>query len=43
MAGRKKFSWLNFRRRLFKEIEKTTESAEAMLQIVFISFIINKL
>ena len=25
------FSWLNFRRRLFREIEKTIESAEAML------------
>lgn len=37
------FSWLNFRRRLFKEIEKTVESAEAMIQIAFISFIINKL
>ncbi len=36
-------SWLNFRRRLFKEVEKTVESAEAMLQIAFISFIINYL
>lgn len=35
------FSFLNFRRRLFREIEKTVESAEAMLQIAFISFIIN--
>jgi putative transposase len=37
------FSWLNFRRRLFKEIEKTVESAEAMLRIFFISFIIKNL
>ncbi len=37
------FSWLNFRRRLFKEVEKTVESAEAMLQIAFISFLINNL
>lgn len=37
------FGWLNFRRRLFREVEKTVESAEAMLQIAFISFIINRL
>jgi transposase len=37
------FSFLNFRRRLFKDVEKTIESAEAMLQIAFISFIINTL
>lgn len=37
------FGWLNFRRRLFKEVEKTILSAEAMLQIAFISFIINRL
>lgn len=37
------FSWLNFRRRLFKEVEKTILSAESMIQIAFISFIINKL
>ncbi|SFF56705.1 transposase, partial [Thermoflexibacter ruber] len=37
------FSFLNFRRRLFREIEKTIESAEAMIQIAFISFIINYL
>lgn len=35
--------WLNYRRRLFREIEKTILSAEAMLQIAFISFIINRL
>ncbi|GAB4487797.1 MAG: hypothetical protein OHK0045_08710 [Raineya sp.] len=34
---------INFRRRLFREVEKTVESAEAMLQIAFISFIINYL
>jgi putative transposase len=37
------FGWLNFRRRLFRDVEKTIFSAEAMLQIAFISFIINKL
>ncbi|MCS7028100.1 MAG: IS5 family transposase [Bacteroidia bacterium] len=37
------FSFLNFRRRLFREVEKMVESAEAMLQIAFISFIINYL
>jgi putative transposase len=37
------FGWLNFRRRLFREVEKTIFSAEAMLQIAFISFIINKI
>ena len=37
------FSWLNFRRRLFKDVEKLTESSEEMLQIAFISFIINRL
>lgn len=37
------FGWLNFRRRLFRDVEKTIFSAEAMFQIAFISFIINKL
>ena len=37
------FSWLNFRRRLFKDVEKLIESSEAMLQIAFISLIINRL
>jgi putative transposase len=37
------FGWLNFRRRLFRDVEKTVASAEAMLQIAFISFIINRL
>ncbi len=37
------FGWLNYRRRLFRDVEKTILSAEAMLQIAFISFIINKL
>ena len=37
------FGWLNFRRRLFRDVEKTILSAEAMLQIAFISFIINRL
>ena len=37
------FSWLNFRRRLFREVEKTILSAEAMLRIAFISLIINRI
>lgn len=37
------FSWLNFRRRLFKDVEKLVESSEAMLKIAFISFITNRL
>lgn len=35
-------SWFNFRRRLAKEYEKTMESAEAMLHIAFISFLIKR-
>jgi putative transposase len=37
------FSWLNFRRRLFKDVEKLVDSSVAMLQIAFISLIINRL
>ena len=37
------FGWLNFRRRLFRDVEKTVESSETMLRIAFISFIINRL
>lgn len=37
------FGWLNFRRRLAKEYEKTVESAEAMLHIAFISFLLNRI
>ncbi len=37
------FSWLNFRRRLFKDVKKLTESSEAMLQIAFMTLIINRL
>ena len=37
------FGWLNFRRRLFRDVEKTILSAEAMLKIAFISLIINRL
>ena len=33
---------LNFRRRLFWDVEKTIESLEAMLQIAFISIILNR-
>lgn len=36
------FGWLNFRRRLFRDVEKTIESAEAMLQIAFLSIIVNR-
>ena len=37
------FGWLNFRRRLFRDVEKTIISSEAMLQIAFISLIINRI
>jgi putative transposase len=37
------FGWLNFRRRLFRDVEKTVESSEAMLCIAFISILINRL
>ena len=37
------FGLLNFRRRRFRDVEKTVESSEAMLRIAFISFIINRL
>ena len=36
------FGWLNFRRRLFRDVEKTIESSEAMLRIAFISIILNR-
>ena len=36
------FGWLNFRRRLFRDVEKTVESSEAMLQIVFMSILLNR-
>ena len=36
------FGWLNFRRRMFKDVEKTIFSSEAMTQIAFISLIINR-
>ncbi|WP_198175082.1 transposase [Spirosoma arboris] len=37
------FGWFNFRRRLFRDVEKSVESSEAMLQLAFISIIINRL
>lgn len=37
------FGWLNFRRRMFRDVEKTVESSEAMLRIAFISILINRL
>ena len=37
------FGWLNFRRRLFRDVEKTIRSSEAILQIAFISLIINRI
>jgi transposase len=33
--------WLNFRRRLFRDVEKSIESSETMLQIAFVSFLLN--
>jgi transposase len=35
--------WLNFRRRLCRDYEKTVESSEAMLQIAIISFLIHRI
>jgi transposase len=37
------FGWLNFRPRLFRDVEKTIESSEAMLRIAFISILLNRL
>jgi putative transposase len=37
------FSYLNFRRRLFKDVEKTVKSSEAMITIAYISLIISHL
>jgi putative transposase len=34
------YGWLNFRRRLSKDYEKTIESSEAMLHLAFISFLL---
>jgi transposase len=36
------YGWLNFRRRLSKEYEKTVEPSEAMLHLAFISFLLPK-
>ncbi|MBC7891573.1 MAG: IS5 family transposase [Sphingobacteriaceae bacterium] len=37
------FGWLNFRRRLSKDFERLVESAQAMLQLAFISFLLPRL
>jgi transposase len=37
------FGWLNFRRRLFRDVEKTVFSAEAMLKIIFNSCVTTRL
>lgn len=37
------YGWMNFRRRLCRDYEKTTESSEAMLQIGIISFLIHRI
>ena len=37
------FGWLNFKRRLFRDIEKTIESSEAILEIAFISIFLNRM
>ena len=37
------FGWLNFRRRLSRDFEKTIESSEAMLQIAYASILLNRL
>ncbi|WP_414717289.1 transposase, partial [Telluribacter sp.] len=37
------FGWLNFRRRLAKDYEKTVESSEAMIQIAFATIFLNRM
>ncbi|WP_051398163.1 IS5/IS1182 family transposase [Runella limosa] len=37
------FGWLNFRRRLAKDYEKTVESSEVMLQIAYTTILLNRL
>lgn len=37
------YGWMNFRRRLSRDYERTTESSETMIQIATISFIVNRL
>ena len=37
------FGWLNFRRRLAKDYEKTVESSEAMLQIAYATIFLNRM
>lgn len=37
------YGWLNFRRRLCRDYEKTVESSEAMLQIAIISFLVHRI
>jgi putative transposase len=37
------FGWLNFKRRLFRDVEKTVESAEAMIEIAFLSIFLNRM
>ncbi|GAB3559756.1 transposase [Spirosoma fluminis] len=34
---------LNFRRRLFRDVEKSVESSEAILRMAFISILVNRL
>ncbi|MDJ1492168.1 IS5 family transposase [Cytophagaceae bacterium DM2B3-1] len=36
------FGWLNFKRRLSRDVEKTVESSEAMLQIAFIDILLRR-
>jgi transposase len=37
------YGWLNFRRRMCRDYEKTIDSSEAMIRIATISFLINRL
>lgn len=37
------FGWLNFKRRLFRDVEKTVESAEAMLEIAYLTIFLNRM
>ncbi len=37
------YGWLNFKRRLSRDFEKSTESSEAMLQVAFIDTLLKRI
>lgn len=37
------FGWLNFKRRLFRDVEKTIESSESILEIAYLSIFLNRI